>query len=114
KAQLARDLSETCGPAALLDAPMTNAIGNKAGNGRIEQKQSLPPRKRRANREIEIFAEGIGRPAARVLDCLSSPDAARAVELEQHARPRADALLHHEMGIEKQALGTRQPVGLRI
>ena len=47
-------------------------------------------------------------PAARVVDARPPPNACRAIEIEEQARPAARAVFHHKMPVEINGLYPRQ------
>ena len=112
--QLARDLHEALGPAALLGAEIVELGRQLADHMRLHQEHAVPARERGAQHQVEVLRQGVVRPAARLLDRGAPPDAAGAVELEGHAAAGADVLLDGEMRVLHQPLRPRQPVLLAI
>ena len=74
----------------------------------IRQEHELPAAQLRAVAEIEVLGQRVVLPAARVDDRRATPDAGRAVEVEEEARAVAAAVLEHEVAVEQDRLDLRQ------
>src|SRR5581483_1013226 len=55
----------------------------------------------RAIREVGILGERVMLPAPRIRDCLPTPYARRAIEIEEHTAARASGMLQHKMAIQQ-------------
>ena len=73
-----------------------------------DTKHEAPAAQLRAIAQVEIFGQRVVLPAAGVVDRRAPPDARRAVEIEEAARPVAAAVLEHEVPVEQNRLDLRE------
>src|SRR5579883_2845025 len=83
--ELARNLDEALGPAALLDTEILEPLRQLAHDVRLHEEDAGPALEMGSQHEVEILRQRVMRPAARLLHRGAPPDAAGAVELERHA-----------------------------
>ena len=78
------------------------------GRDQIRQEDKPPAAELRTVAEIEILGQRVVLPATRIDDRFATPDAGRAVEVEEVARTISPAVLEHEVTIEQDRLDLRE------
>ena len=70
----------------------------------IRQEDEPPAAQLRAIAEVEILGQRVVLPAARIGNRVATPDAGRAVEVEEEPGAVAAAVLEHEVTVEQDRL----------
>ena len=78
------------------------------GRAHIMQPQSMPPDQVRAQRQVHVLDERLVIPAARRVHARLTPDASRAVELQEGAARRSSKLLPLDMLVERDLHPARE------
>ena len=106
--ELARRLHRALGPTvllALVGVDLGRQLGRHHQVGKVEE---LPAGQLGAVGEVEVFGQGVVRPAAGLVDRLPAPDPGGAVEVEKTAAALARGVLDHKMAVEKDRLSAGQ------
>src|SRR5215469_6436471 len=95
--ELAGALGEALVPAVLLGTPGGEIVGQLARYADAHENRRAPTLEMHAIAEIEILGQGVGMPAAGIIDCPPAPKSAGPVEGHVEVGPGASALLHGKM-----------------
>jgi len=104
-----RGLHAALGPTFLLDLYGAHLRRQLARNLHVAQKDEAPPGQLRPVTQVEVFGQGRGPPAARILHTGAPPHPGRAVEVEEEPGAEAGFVLDPKVPIEQEGLGARQP-----
>ena len=103
--QLAGGLDRPLRPAPLLRLERLDVRG-QLGRGHVPGiVDEAPAPELRPIAEVEVLGERVVRPAARILDAGTPPDAGRSVEVEEQAAAHPRLVLEQELGVEHDGLG---------
>ena len=106
--ELAGRLGRALRPAVLLLPPRRGRFGELGRDLDLARVDEPPAAELGAVREVEVFGERVGLPAAGVFDGGLSPEAGGAVEAHEAARRRARPLLDGEVVVQQGRLHARE------
>ena len=93
-------LNQSFGPAGLLGLEGGHFNWQFRRTLHVLEVNKLPAFQLSPVREIRVFRERVVLPATCFLDCLTAPNACRAIEVEENATSCAPRVLQHEMPVE--------------
>ena len=106
--QLAGRLNRSFCPSKLLRANRIDVDRQLRWSRHLPVVHEGPPRELRSVAQVEVLGQCIAFPSTRLLDAISSPDACRAVEIDEAVAPVSRELFDDEMRVEAESLESSQ------
>src|SRR5919204_4250922 len=99
-------LNGTFGPAMLLRFEAVHIDWQLRRRDNVREENEAPAGELRTVTEIEVFAQRVVLPAAGLLDARATPQACRAIEIEEPTAATAGRLFQKQMPVEEHGLHT--------